>query len=486
MKSFPFIFPIIAISRLIAQEPVKPENVAPDFSKMKVDQIYQNLCSSCHGVNFEGGLGGSLVDGQWKHGSTDREITKSILEGNPTLGMTPFKNVLDEKQVRGMVIFLREQEKKQRSQGVEFPRPKPGEVTKTQHESYTIEVLTEGLKAPWAIAFLTDGKFLVTEKGGALRMIDADGKLNPEPIKNIPAVAAFGQGGLMEVATHPDYKTNGWIYLGLSDPHPDDLGKTDVKKPRALTAVFRGKIKDNEWVENQVIWRSDAKYYTAAGVHFGTRFVFKDGYLFFPVGERGGMMESQDPRNAKGKFYRIHDDGKIPLDNPKFDGKETHPGLWSIGHRNPQGVALDPRNGDIWSTEHGPRGGDELNFIQAGKNYGWPAVTLGMNYNGTPITNITEKEGVENPVTYWVPSIAVCGLDFYSGDAFPKWKNDLLVGSLRQQEIQRLRIIDRKVTEQEVIMKNIGRIRDVATGPDGFIYVLLNQPDHLVRLKPAK
>ncbi len=454
---------------------------AEDLSTMNIDAVYQQLCSSCHGKNFEGGLGGSLVDGEWKHGAADADIMKSIREGNAKLGMTPFGNVLSDKQIRAMVIFLREKEAQNKNKKLTLPKPEVGKITETKLEKYQIEIVAEGLSTPWAIAFLPDGSKLITEKTGKLRRIDKEGKLEAGAIEGIPHSLSIGQGGLLEVAIHPDYANNGWVYLGLSDPL-----NQDPKSNKALTAVYRGRIKDSKWVEQETIWKGPEANYTEAGHHFGTRFVFKDGYLYFPVGERGGWNDAQDPANAKGKTYRIHDDGRIPEDNPKFGDVKSVPGLWSIGHRNPQGYAIDPRNGDIYDTEHGPRGGDELNLIQPGKNYGWPVVTYGMNYDGSPITDVTKRDDVEEPIIYWVPSIAVCGLDFYTGDKFANWKNDLLVGALREQEIRRLRIEDRKVVDQEVILKGVGRVRDVATGPDGFIYVLLNQPDMVIRLIPAK
>lgn len=452
----------------------------PDYSRMKTEQVFEQLCSSCHGKDLSGGLGGSLIDGEWKHGASDEEILKSIKEGNAQLGMTPFKTVLDDRQIRSLVIHIREKEKQAKEKGMEFPKPEPGKVTKTQHEDYKIEmVVEEGLKSPWAIAFLPDGRKLVTEKAGRLRIIDADGKLQKEPVKGTPKVLEHGQGGLLEVAVHPDYEKNGWIYLGYSD------GTRENGKPKTITTYVRGKLKDGEWTGQELIWKADEKFYTDAGVHFGTRLVFDGkGHILFPVGERGGWHEAQDVANPKGKIYRLRDDGRVPEDNPKFEGKTAVPGLWSYGHRNPQGLDIDPRDGSVWSTEHGPRGGDELNLIQPGKNYGWPVITYGMNYDGTPITGITKKEGMEQPVIYWQPSIAACGLSFYRGDKFPKWKNDLFAGALAQQEIRRLRIVDRKVVEQEVVLKNIGRVRDVTDAPDGFIYVILNGPDRLIRLVP--
>ncbi len=453
----------------------------PDYSKMKADQIFAHLCAGCHGADLSGGQGGSLIDGEWKHGDSDADLMKSIKVGNPDLGMTPFGTVLDDRQIRSLVIFIREKEKETRERGARHPRPEPGKITETQHENYKIEMVVEnGLKDPWAIAFLPDGRKLVTEKAGRLRIVDADGKLLSEPVKGTPPVIEHGQGGLMEVALHPGYEKNGWIYLGFAD------GTREGREVKTITAYVRGRIKDGGWTDQEWIWKAGPKFYTSAGVHFGTRIVFDKGYIYFPVGERGGWHEAQDAANPKGKIFRLHDDGRIPDDNPKFDKEDALPGLWSTGHRNPQGLDIDPRDGSIWSTEHGPRGGDELNLILPGRNYGWPVITYGMNYDGTPITGKTQEEGMEQPVIYWQPSIAACGLSFYRGDKFPGWKNDLFAGALAQQEIRRLRIKDKKVVEQEVVLKNIGRIRDVTDAPDGCLYVILNGPDRVIRLVPAK
>lgn len=466
--------------------------------KVKVEELYSKNCAGCHGAKFEGGVGGSLVDGEWKHGSSDAEIYRSIAKGNPQFGMNPWEGVFSDEQIRSLVIFLRENEKKAIAKGQDFPTPSPDTVTKTELENYRIETLVEcGLKNPWAIAFLPDGRKLVTEKSGQLRFINSDNTLDPVVIEGLPTVIEHGQGGLMEVATHPDYAKNGWVYLGFSDgtrvKNEKPKGKDEI---RCITAVVRGRIKDHKWVDQEWIYRPDPKFRSGSGAHFGTRFVFDQGYLYFPIGERGGMIEAQDLGKPIGKIHRLHDDGRVPTDNPFVKTKDALPSVWSYGHRNPQGLTMDPRDKSLYNTEHGPRGGDELNLVQPSKNYGWPVVTLGMNYDGTPMgyndadgkraDSVTAKDGVEQPITFWVPSIAVCGLDFYTGDKFPKWKNDLLVGALAQQEIRRLRIVDQKVVSQEIIFKNIGRVRDVAMGPDGLIYVLLNGPDRLVRLVPEK
>ncbi len=461
-----------------------------DFSRLKVDQLFNTLCASCHGEDLNGGQGGSLVDGEWKYGSSDEEITKSIKVGNPELGMTPFGTVLDDEQIRSLVIYIREKENEARVKGIEFPKPEPGKVTRTEHEEYTIETVVDGdagLEIPWAIAFLPDGRKLVTERPGRLRIIDADDRLLPDPVEGTPQVIHHGQGGLMEVALHPDFADNGWIYLGYADgwyENPEERGRR--RGPRTITKVVRGKLDDGRWVGQQTIWETSREFYTGDGVHFGTRFVFQDGYIYIIIGERNGKMQVQDLANPKGKIYRLHDDGRVPEDGPFAGNPEAVPGIWSYGHRNPQGLAIDPRNGDIWSTEHGPRGGDELNLIEPGNNYGWPVITHGMNYDGSPMTSETAREGMEQPVIHWTPSIAVCGLDFYAGERFPGWKNDLFAGALAQQEVRRLRIRDRQVVEQEVILKDLGRVRDVAAGPDGHLYVLLNDPHSILRLVPAE
>ncbi len=452
---------------------------------VQVEQLYANHCAACHGAKFEGGQGGSLVDGEWKHGAGDAEIFRSIAKGNLQMGMTPWEGILSDEQIRSLVIFLREKEKQTLSAGIKFPTPSPDTVTRTELHDYRIEMVMEnGLSKPWAIAFLPDGRKLVTEKAGRLRVIGKDGKLDPQPVAGTPEVMDYGQGGLMEVALHPDFARNGWIYLGFADGErtKDAGGKEEA---RCITAVARGRIKDHQWTDQQWIHRPEPKFRSASGVHFGTRFVFDKGYIYFVIGERGGMMEAQDTGLPNGKIYRLHDDGRVPADNPFAGTPGAIPGIWSYGHRNPQGLTIDPRDGAIYSTEHGPRGGDELNLILPGRNYGWPVITYGMNYNGTPMTALTAKDGMEQPLVHWTPSIAACGLDLYTGDRFPKWKHDLFAGGLAQQEVRRIRIKDGKVTAQEIVLKNIGRVRDVTGAPDGFIYVILNDPDRIIRLVPA-
>jgi glucose/arabinose dehydrogenase len=287
---------------------------------------------------------------------------------------------------------------------------------------------------------------------------------------------------MMEVALHPDYKNNGWIYLAFSASGQKGNGG----ELSGMTKIVRGRIIDNIWMDEQEIFEAPESSFLSTGLHFGTRIVFKDGYLFFPIGDRGRKDDAQNLMLPNGKVHRIHDDGRIPKDNPFVDSKGAFPSIWTYGNRNAQGLDLHPLTGEIWEAEHGPRGGDEINLIERGKNYGWPMVTYGMNYNGTPITEKTEMEGVEPPKLHWTPSIAVCGIDFYEGDVFPEWKYDLFAGGLASQELHRLRIEAGEVVNSSIILKDAGRIRDVASGPDGTLYLVLNGPDRIVRLVPGE
>ncbi len=438
--------------------------------------IYTQLCASCHGTNLEGGAGSSLIDDVWTHGADDQSLSRSIRAGRLDNGMPAFGDVLDNAQTRALIVYIREIGTRAAEKLTPFAKPDLDAVVTSEVHSYRMEPVAEGLGVPWSIAFLPDQRILVTERAGTLRVIE-NGRLNPKPIEGTPKVWASGQGGLLSVAPHPDFATNGWIYLSYSDPGE---GGT------ALTAVVRGRIRDGRWVDEQQIFKAPAALYKRGGVHFGSRFVFDgNGYLFFTIGERGAPADAQDLTRPNGKVHRVHDDGRIPADNPFLNVPGAIPSIWSYGHRNPQGLVRSPIDGTLWETEHGPRGGDELNIVEPGRNYGWPRITYGMNYNGTPITDHTAEEGLEQPVVHWTPSIAVSAITYYNGDRFPRWKNNLFVSSLAQQQLRRLVIDQDRVVSQEVLFKGIGRIRDVAVSPDGFLYVVLEDPGRIYRLVPA-
>ncbi len=448
-------------------------------------KLYAQFCAACHGDNLEGGSGGSLIDGSWmRSDGDDTHIERLIAEGLPESGMPGFGAVLDAPRIRALTVYLRERVIRAEEKGATYHKPAENQLVRGEVASFRVETWIGGLSIPWSIAFLpgtTDA--LIAERDGRLLLV-RDGKLQPEPIAGTPRVWARGQGGLMVVQAHPDYAApgNGWIYLAFSDP-----GEKDGE---AMTAIVRGRIRDGRWTDEQQIYRAPRDLYRRSTVHFGTRLVFDQGYLFFGIGDRGAQNDAQQLWLPNGKMHRIHDDGRVPADNPFVTAGGALPTIWSYGHRNPQGIVSRPgTTGDtlqIWLTEHGPRGGDELNLVKRGANFGWPVVTHGMNYNGTPITAETSRPGMIDPVVHWTPSIAVCGLEFYTGDRFPAWKGHLFVGGLRQEEVRRLVLEGDRVKSQEVLFRGIGRVRTIHEGPDGLLYVGLENPGRIVRLVPAE
>jgi glucose/arabinose dehydrogenase len=466
--------PALLLLAVVLAVPAWAQN--PPAVRRDAGRLYQQHCAACHGRNLQGGLAPSMLDDQWTHGSTDEDLARIIREGVPD-AMQGFSEELNEAEIRSLVILIRE--RRAGFQSKRETRPQPSTAVETELHRYRVETVADGVDTPWAIDFLPDGRMLFTEKNGGLRLVQ-DGRLLP-PVKGVPAVRDAGQGGLMDVAVHPRHAENGWIYLAYSDPATRDGREV------SLTVLVRGRIRDGAWVDQETIWKAPLEFYRpGGGVHYGCRIVFdREGFLYFSHGERGRPEDAQNLALPNGKVHRLHDDGRIPADNPFAGRKDAFASIWTYGNRNPQGLDFDPRTGLLWETEHGPRGGDELNLIRRGANYGWPVITYGMNYNGTPVSALTAKEGMEQPVVHWTPSIAVCGIDFYEGTLFPQWRHNLLVSALAQQEVRRVVIEGDRVTAQEVIVKDIGRVRDVAGGPDGAIYLALNQPDRIVRLVPA-
>jgi glucose/arabinose dehydrogenase len=355
--------------------------------------------------------------------------------------------------------------------------PALAQAIKTQEHAVRVVRVTEGLDHPWGLAFLPDGRMLVTERPGRLRIVAKDGKLDPQPVAGLPQVAAVGQGGLLDVALHPRFAENNLVYFSFAAHGDTGVG----------TEVARGRLSGNRLENVQVIFRQQPK--STTGVHFGSRLVFdRDGYLFITLGERGERDRAQKPDDHAGSVIRLHDDGRVPQDNP-FAGKPGwKPEKYDLGHRNQQGAALNPQTGQLWTHEHGPQGGDEINVIRPGTNYGWPVITYGVEYFvGTKIGEGTHKNGMAQPIHYWVPSIAPSGMAFYTGDKFPRWRGDLFVGSLKFETLVRLKLDGEKVVKEERMLKGLlGRIRDVRAGPDGYIYLLTDEPNGvLARLEPV-
>lgn len=341
------------------------------------------------------------------------------------------------------------------------------------------ETVAEGLVHPWALAFLPDGRLLVTERPGRLRIVSMDGTLSA-PLTGVPQVAAAGQGGLLDVALDPDFATNRLVYLSFADPGDDQTNGT---------AVARGRLGDAGLENTTVIYRQRPKVNSRG--HFGSRLVFSnDGKLFITQGDRQAAqfrVLAQDLTKGMGKIMRVNLDGSIPEDNPFVGREDAQPEIWSYGHRNVQAAALHPETGQLWTVEHGARGGDELNHPEAGKNYGWPVITYGIDYSGAKIGEGTTKEGMEQPVYYWDPVIAPSGMAFYTADAIPGWKGSVLIGSMTPGALVRLVLEDGHVVKEERYLGDLDeRFRDVQVGPDGFVYVVTdNEAGRVLRVRPV-
>jgi glucose/arabinose dehydrogenase len=357
-----------------------------------------------------------------------------------------------------------------------LPAALGAQTYRSDEHSFRVVKLVEGLEQPWSLAFLPDGRMLVTEKAGRLRIV-SQGKLDPKPVEGMPEVTVHGQGGLHDVAVHPDFAKNGLVYLAFAARGSDGVG----------TELARGRLVGQRLEGVQVLFRQSPK--GSAGQHFGGRIVFdRAGFLYLTLGDRGERERAQRPDDHAGSVIRLHDDGRVPNDNPFVGKAPWKPEKFTLGNRNMQGAALHPQTGILWTHEHGPQGGDEVNVIRPGVNYGWPVITYGVNYGiGTKIGEGTRKEGMAQPIYYWAPSIAPSGMAFYTGDKFARWKGDLFVGALRDQMLVRLKLDGEKVVKEERLLRRVlGRIRDVRMGPDGFLYVLTEESQGvLARLEPA-
>jgi glucose/arabinose dehydrogenase len=338
--------------------------------------------------------------------------------------------------------------------------------------------IAKGLEHPWGLAFLPDGRMLVTERPGRVRLVDRDGRLS-EPLGGVPQVVARGQGGLLDVALDPRFGENRVVYLSYSEPGASGT---------AGTAVARGRLAEGRLEDVRVIYQQQPK--VQGPNHFGSRLVFaRDGTLFVTQGDRFAHRDgAQDLSVGFGKIVRINPDGSVPADNPFVGRADARPETWSYGHRNVQSAALDPATGQLWTVEHGARGGDELNHPEAGKNYGWPVITYGVDYSGAKIGEGTAKPGMEQPVYFWDPVIAPSGMTFYTGDAYPDWKGSIFIGSLKPGLLVRLTVEAGRVTREERYLGDLGeRIRDVRQGPDGLLYLLTDSSrGRILRISPAR
>jgi len=338
---------------------------------------------------------------------------------------------------------------------------------------FKVETVVDGLEIPWGMAFLPDGSILISEQEGKLIRFK-NGKKNI--VNNAPKVYYENQGGLLDIALHPNYDQNGWIYFSMS-ANIQNTGKG------GNTTIMRAKLVNDKLINQEILYKGVPN--TKVGRHFGSRLQFdRDNYLYFSIGDRGNRdVNPQDITRDGGKIYRIYDDGRIPKDNPFYNTPNAKKAIYSYGHRNPQGMTIHPQTGKIWTHEHGPKGGDEINIISPGKNYGWPKITYGINYNGSIMTENTALPGMEQPLHYWVPSIAPSGMDFVTSDKYPAWKGNILVGSLKFKYLNRVVLKGNKVIKEEKLLEGLGRVRTVKQAPDGYIYVAIEQLG-IVRIVP--
>lgn len=491
------------------------------FSQVPYEYLYVEHCAGCHGKNFEGNAHTpSLVDGDLRYGEDVTDFIKGIKAGYPERGMPGFQTLLSEGQVKGIAIYLSEQRKNfsYRDFSLATHMQIPSSPIQSEKGAFRIETVAKGLDPwPYSIAPLPEGGFLLSEKTRGLSLISPAGEQS-ELVKGLPRISSAkesgvdmqgllqGQGWMLEVALHPDYAENGWIYISYGDKCTQCNEQTrKYRGSVSMLRVIRGRIRDGMWVDQEVIWEVDKEQYTnTPETSIGGRMAFDDkGYLYLTTGAKRytphhpGTIEAfggiQDLSMPYGKIHRVHDDGRIPLDNPFVDSANALGSIWTVGHRSPQGLEYDPTTHTLWGTEMGPRGGDEVNLIQKGQNYGWPLVSKGVNYTGTDVAfgqylemDPLEME-LEDPVVDLTPSPAVSSLIVCNSDKYPGWQGNLLVGTLKATQLMRMEVKDGKLIRQEILIDHLARIRDIEVGYDGYIYLLLEHKSGavIVRLIPV-
>ncbi len=439
-------------------------------------RLSTEFCVGCHGVNLTGGTAPNLLDNIWKSGGDDESILRSIRAGAPQAGMQAFGAELTEEEMRGILGYLRRQSRRFALGLIPTSIPAPISVgVKSEQLAFRLETFAAPLDTPWGIVFLPGDQMLVSDRIGEIRVIEK-GVLQPAPIRDTPKPMVRQDGGYLDLIAHPDYARNGWLYLAYSEPGENP--------GTSMTRVVRGKIRDGVWVDQQDIFKAEQKNYYTDTSHYGCRFLFdRAGHLFFTLGDRGDAAAAQEISSPLGKIHRVFDDGRIPPDNPFVGRAGACESIWTIGNRHAQGLQYHPVTGRLWATEHGPRGGDELNRIEPGRNYGWPTASQGQPQRDEKIEGPTH-EGMESPVAWWTPSVAPAAIEFYTGDRFPRWKNNLFIACLMGQQLKRLETDGDKVVHQEILFAGMGRVRDVVTGPDGLIYLAMNTPGRIARLVP--
>lgn len=440
-------------------------------SQRTAAENYLTYCAGCHGDRFE-----RFAPKPWMNQEGIASPFKSIKYGIEAIGMPAFELTFTDSELEQLAGYLLRGIPEDRT--ILKPAITPLGVVESEVQKFVIDTVVTGLRVPWGLAFLPNGDLLITERSGTLHRF-SQGKLSP-PIAGLPPIMAFGQGGLLDIALHPDYVKNGWIYLSYS------ALDTTSNLRIGNTAIMRARLKGDQLVDQELIYQ--ALPFTDRGLHFGCRLAFdSSGYLYFGVGDRGQHFDfPQKLDNHNGKIHRIRDDGSIPHNNPFVNTPGAVPSIYSLGHRNPQGTSIHPVSGEIWVSDHGPMGGDEINIVVSGINYGWPVISYGKNYDGTILTNLTEKVGMEQPIYYWTPSIAPSGMTFVTGNRYKNWQNNLLLSSLRFEYLERVVVRRQSVLHRERLLVGIGRVRNVVMSPDGLIYVATEQPGRIMRLMPIE
>jgi len=438
--------------------------------------IYEANCAGCHGRALEGASATALVKSEWSYGRSRFAIGNNIRNGIPSAGMPAWGDILTEDEQNSLVEYILQTQAAK-------PLPPKALPNTIQTEDYRLKVdviVDPQLSAPWGIAFIDARRALITDRSGKLFWM-IDGAIDPNPIVGFPPVdRATSTGGLFDVEIDPDYEKNGWVYLAFA--HSERA--TDAKSP-GMTRVIRGHIEGHEWKRTQSLFRVPDSMHLPGSRHWGGRMLFdKSGSLYFSIGDMSAPKDSQDLSKPSGKLFRIRPDGTAAPGNPFGSADPIRGAIFSYGNRNIQGLAQHPATGAIWGSEHGPHGGDELNILRAGANYGWPIATYGVDYDGSTISEFTEKAGVEKPVRHWTPAPGISSLDFCGGCLFPKWQNNLFIGSLSHETLFRFVVDGERITREEIILKGYGRIREVKFGPDGSLYLALNNPGAIVRLTP--
>jgi glucose/arabinose dehydrogenase len=471
---------------------------------------FNEQCAVCHGEDLRGAaLGTPLVGVDLRHGNSVKEIAKSIASGFPESGMPAWSETLKENKIWNLALYVAEQRQGttilDKRAGIPLILP-AGTVVSERH-AFRIEKIVDGLDSmPFAIAPLPDGRILLSERMRGLSIISREGKKSA-PVKGTPPVyddsglflgQVQGIGWMLDVGIHPQFEKNGWIYIHHTDRCSDcnDLSRRG-NQPVSMNRLVRGRIKDGEWVDEEIIWQADIEAYTnTSDLAAGGRIAFDDkGYVYFSIGMKGPLdfMGIQDLSLPYGKIHRVHDDGRIPADNPFVDDPDALDSIWTYGHRSVQGLEFNPQTGDLWNTEMGPRGGDELNRLVPGGNYGWPVFTTGVNYDGRPV-DVAGKLGIELdadeaefPVVDMTPSPAISSFIFYNSPEFPGWKSNIIVGTLRATDLLRMEVVDNQVVHTEMLLEDLARFRDIEIGPSGQLYVLLEHAteSQIIRLVPV-